>query len=278
MVHTVSSPAMQYKKALFVFALASTNLSAQAPVAERPIVPLADNSFILEEAYNQEAGVVQHISLIQRGENDAINASFTQEWPLGSQTHQFSYTVPLIRPEGPVAEAGLGDIALNYRLQALGGGEARLAVSPRLSLSLPSGRNARGRGSYGIGAGLPISYEFSPLIVTHTNLAVLHIPGAREDSGRTGNAEYSAGQSVIYKAHPQAHLMLESLWTGGDGDSFVISPGVRFALNFKSGLQIVPGLAIPYETRGGGSTSFLLYLSIEHSFARPQPSGSTRVK
>lgn len=268
------------KSALIALVLASTSLSAQAPATEQPIVPLADNSFILEEAYNQEAGVVQHISIMQRGESDAINSSFTQEWPLGSQIHQFSYTIPLTRPEGPSAKMGLGDIALNYRLQALGGGEAKLAVAPRLSFSLPSGRNARGRGSYGIGAGLPISYELSPLIVTHTNFAVLHVPGARAEDGRTGNAEYSAGQSVIYKAHPQAHLMLESLWTGGDADSFIISPGVRFALNFKSGLQIVPGLAMPYETRDGGSNSFLVYLSIEHPFARPQASArsSNRVR
>lgn len=257
-------------KNLIVFvalAFASIPASAQSPSPERPIVPFEDNSFLLEEAYNQEPGVVQHITIMERGENNAINASFTQEWPLGSQTHQFSYTVPLIRPEGPSAELGLGDIMVNYRLQALGG-ESKLAVAPRLSLSLPSGRNARGTGSYGIGVGLPISYSFSRRITTHTNVSVLHVPGAREEDGRTGNAEYSAGQSVIYKAYPQAHLMLESLWTGGDGDSFVISPAVRFALNFKSGLQIVPGFAVPYETRGGGSASALFYLSIEHSFAK----------
>lgn len=239
---------------------------------ERPIVPFQDNSFILEEAYNQEAGVVQHITLLQRGEDNALNASFTQEWPIGSQRHQFSYTVPLIRPAGPGTDLGLGDIALNYRLQAVGSGEAKLAISPRVSLNVPSGRNERGRGSYGFGLGLPISYMASPSIVTHTNLAVLHVPGARQADGRTGNAEYSVGQSVIYKAYPQAHAMLETLWTGGDADSFVISPGVRFAMNFKSGLQIVPGFAIPYEARGGGSTSFLLYLSIEHPFAHQRPS------
>ncbi|MBA2687948.1 MAG: transporter [Gemmatimonadaceae bacterium] len=262
-------------KNLFVaitFAALATNAVAQTAIssqADRPIVPFEDNSFLLEEAYNQEAGVVQHIAIMERGENNAINASFGQEWPLGGQTHQFSYTVPLIRPGGAGAEFGLGDITLDYRLQALGG-ESRLAVAPRVSLSLPSGGNARGNGSYGIGVGLPISYSVSPTITTHTNLSVLHVPGASAGDGRTGNAEYSVGQSVIYKAYPQAHVMLESLWTGGDADSFVISPGVRFALNFKSGLQIVPGFALPYETRGGGPTSVLFYLSIEHPFAHPQ--------
>lgn len=261
------------KRRLFVLAqlAAVTAVGAQGPATERPVVPFQDNSFILEEAYNQEDGVVQHIAILQRDENNAMNASFTEEWPLGSQTHQFSYTVPLVRPDGAASKVGLGDIALNYRLQAAGGGESRIAVAPRISLSLPSGRNERGRGSYGIGFGIPVSYAISPTLVTHTNVGVLHIPGAREANGRTGNAEYLAGQSVIYKALPQAHLMLESLWTGGDSDSFLISPGIRFALNFKSGLQIVPGFAVPYETRSGGSWSTLFYLSVEHPFARPRP-------
>ncbi len=263
---------IRMKSFSIVLVLTARSLMAQAPVpAERPIVPFQDNSFILEEAYNQEAGVVQHIAIMERGENNAMNASFTQEWPLGSQTHQFSYTIPLVRPDGTGTKLGLGDIDLNYRLQAIGSGDSKLAVSPRVTLSLPSGRNARGRGSYGIGLGMPISYAVSPTIVTHTNFSVLHVPGAREADGRTGNAAYSVGQSVIYKAHPQAHLMLESLWTGGDEDSFVISPAVRLAMNFKSGLQIVPGIAVPYETRRGGSTSVLFYLSVEHPFAHPRP-------
>ena len=53
--------------------------------------PIKDNSFLIEEAYNQEEGVVQHISnwMRDRATNDWIY-TFTQEWPIGSQTHQFS--------------------------------------------------------------------------------------------------------------------------------------------------------------------------------------------
>ena len=59
----------------------------------RPTVAqaIADNSFLIEEAYNQEAGVVQHISAWQRSLRTAAWAyTFTQEWPVGSQTHQLS--------------------------------------------------------------------------------------------------------------------------------------------------------------------------------------------
>src|SRR4026208_2498062 len=62
---------------------------------------IQDNSFFVEEAYNQEAGVVQHIfnflwnvDLLKGPEDRDYGFVFTQEWPVFSQTHQFSYTVP----------------------------------------------------------------------------------------------------------------------------------------------------------------------------------------
>lgn len=68
---------------------------AQAP--KRLSEGIQDNSFLVEEAYNQEAGVVQHIFNLGygvdrlHGPDDREWAfSFTQEWPVFSQTHQFS--------------------------------------------------------------------------------------------------------------------------------------------------------------------------------------------
>ena len=70
---------------------------------------IQDNSFLIEEAYNQERGVVQHISAFARPSvGNAWSYSFTQEWPLGGIQHQLSYTLPVQNdPEG----TGLGDIA-----------------------------------------------------------------------------------------------------------------------------------------------------------------------
>src|SRR5262245_56577983 len=87
--------------ALVFLALAARVCTA----ADEPAQPLAkgiqDNSFLVEEAYNQEAGVVQHIfnayyAVNQLGGPDDKfwQLSFTQEWPVFSQTHQFSYTIP----------------------------------------------------------------------------------------------------------------------------------------------------------------------------------------
>src|ERR1044071_8602709 len=88
-------------------------------VASEPLAKgIQDNSFFIEEAYNQEAGVVQHIFNLPidftNGSRE-IAPSFTQEWPVFSQTHQLSYTIPYVFTED---ENGMEDMRLNYRLQA----------------------------------------------------------------------------------------------------------------------------------------------------------------
>ncbi|HWH76104.1 MAG TPA: hypothetical protein VNT76_01990, partial [Candidatus Binatus sp.] len=65
--------------------LIGANLAAAAE--ERPIDVIEDNSFLIEEAYNQEAGVVQHIwnaIYTKSGRSHGWNFSFTQEWPVFS--------------------------------------------------------------------------------------------------------------------------------------------------------------------------------------------------
>ena len=47
---------------------------------------IQDNSFLIEEAYNQEPGVVQHISTFQRAvPTGQWQYTFTDEWPAWSQ-------------------------------------------------------------------------------------------------------------------------------------------------------------------------------------------------
>src|SRR3954471_20480148 len=84
---------------------------------------IQDNSFLVEEAYNQEHGVVQHIGTFSRSTGGDWNSTFTQEWPLGGIRHQLSYTIPIQQIEE--LGVGLGDVALNYRYQLVGSPEAR---------------------------------------------------------------------------------------------------------------------------------------------------------
>src|SRR4051812_23844073 len=79
--------------------------------------PIEDNSFLIEEAYNQDPGVVQFINLYQYSEaSKEWMYSFTNEFPAPDETHQLSYTVPFTKRG---SESGIGDIALNYRYQLL---------------------------------------------------------------------------------------------------------------------------------------------------------------
>lgn len=237
-------------------------LSLAVASAGRPAVAqaIADNSFLIEEAYNQERGVVQHISSWARALSTAGWAfTFTQEWPLGSQAHQLSYTIPVVRTESP-SNTGLGDVLLNYRYQ-LRRADARVAIAPRLSLLLPTGSSSRRLGSGEVGAQLnvPVSVILARTLVSHWNAGVTALPRA---------TTYNLGASVIWLARPTFNVMLEVAWAEQDGSHvFLLNPGVRWAYNFSSGLQIVPGIAFPVSvgpSRGDRST--FLYLSFEHPF------------
>lgn len=245
--------------------------------------PIQDNSFLLEEAYNQEGHVVQHISAFLRSEGGDWAYTFTQEWPVKGQRHQFSYTVPYLAVDTGLGRAsGFGDVALNYRLQAVGSGETRLAVAPRLSVLLPTGDGTEGRGSRGSGLqlNLPLSLALSDRLVTHVNAGATFTPGARNAAGdEASTTAVGLGQSVIWLAHPRFNVMLELAYlrfervlapdTTESDDSLVISPGVRWAHDFRNGLQIVPGIAVPIGIGpSSGEVGLFAYLSFEHPFGR----------
>src|SRR5258708_35313689 len=75
---------------------------------------ITDNSFLVEEAFNQEAGVVQNIFEWTLGRHGTWNGSFTQEWPAPGTKHQLSYSVPFASTGDP---AGLGAVMLHHRYQ-----------------------------------------------------------------------------------------------------------------------------------------------------------------
>ncbi|MBI1950902.1 MAG: transporter [Acidobacteria bacterium] len=247
-------------------------------------VPIRDNSFLIEEAYNQEDGVIQHISAFTRNRDTREWVyTFTEEWPVRGEAHQFSFTLPVQRPGGGAGgDTGVGDAALNYRYQALGGSEGRTSLAPRASLLLPSGDEEQGRGTGGAGLqiNLPLSVTLSRSFVAHSNLGATLIPSSRNALGEEATVrDYFAGQSLIWLAGPTFNVMLEAAWSSSEevtgssrtsrGSSLFVSPGVRGAINRKSGLQIVPGLAVPIGIGASrGETALFVYLSFEHPFSR----------
>jgi len=260
-----------------VLLVAAEGAAADTPPSPPPI---QDNSFLLEEAYNQEPHVVQHINTFQHSLRDGSwSYSLTQEWPLRSQRHQLSYTLPL---EGGNGSAGIGSVALNYRLQLAGSGETRFACAPRFTILLPTGDETAGRGLGATGAqfDVPISVVAGPRWVFHANAGGTWVPSARNATGdRADIAGWNLGASTVFLAGPRGNALVEVLWTRfqtvvGPGrksveDSVLVSPGLRWAYNFKSGLQIVPGLALPLGVGPSrGERSLFLYLSFEHPFGR----------
>ncbi|MBT0894089.1 transporter [Geobacter hydrogenophilus] len=237
---------------------------------------IQDNSFLLEEAYNQEDGVVQHIQAFQYMKGDTWAYTFTQEWPVPKQAHQLSYTIPVLKNASPGRESGLGDVLLNYRYQAVM--KEGIALAPRFSFVLPTGDYKRGLGNGTVGyqVNMPLSVELSDKVVTHWNMGLTFTPNAKEAGGaKADTVSLNYGASVIYLLTENFNLMLEAV--GGsserveaDGsttheDSFLINPGFRYAFNFKSGLQIVPGISFPIGIGPSrGDYGVLTYLSFEH--------------
>lgn len=238
---------------------------------------IQDNSFFLEEAYNQEAGVVQHIQsfMYLKKSKDWIY-TFTQEWPVPKETHQLSYTIPVVHITDPTNSSGIGDIALNYRYQAVL--KDHIAVAPRLSVILPTGDYKKGHGTdtVGLQTNIAMSVELSDKFVTHWNLGATYTPRSKESGGaRADTTAFNYGASLIYLATENFNFMLETAGTSGESvqpdgsrqqsNTFFINPGVRFAINFKSGLQIVPGISMPIGIGPSkGELGGLGYLSFEH--------------
>jgi hypothetical protein len=241
---------------------------------------IQDNSFLLEEAYNQESGVVQHISAFERADGGDWAYSFTQEWPLGGIRHQLSYTIPVENIEE--FGTGLGDVALNYRYQLLGNPDARTVAAPRLSILFPTGdeEEERGAGAVGFQVNLPVTLVLSNEIVTHWNAGSTVTPSARNglgDKATTNN--FNLGASVIWLLRPSLNLLVEALWLSeesaiGNGvttreESGVLSPGIRLAFDVAGDLQIVPGIAYTIGlTPDTIEDAVFLYLSFEHPFKR----------
>ena len=262
-----------------VLCTAALSLLATRPVSaqSQPAPPISDNSFVIEEAYNQEAGVVQHIFNYRRARDGEWLATFTQEWPLGGQLDQLSYTLPLQSAVG--SGAGIGDAAINYRRQVLGHDDEPVWFAPRLSVVFPSGsaRKGTGVGGPGVQVNLPLSVRVNDALVTHWNAGAA-ISHARNALGSRGTIRaVAAGASAIWLAAPTFNLMLETLWDRSESlddsgtrsaeDHFVILPGMRGAINLPGDFQIVPGIGVPIGLGPShGERDLFLYLSFEHPF------------
>jgi hypothetical protein len=245
--------------------------------ADPPAKGIQDNSFFVEEAYNQEAGVVQHIINVPifftRGQKE-ITPNFTQEWPFFGQTHQLSYTVPYTFDD---YDHGFADVTLHYRYQALMEGGCVPAFAPSFSLVLPTGDTNKGFGTGHVGyeTNLPFSKIVSDRWTVHFNAGGSLFPDVRGHD----LINYSLGASAIYAVTNDFNFMVEAV-AGWEEDvdparhlqrvtTALISPGARYALNLPDNSQVVVGAAVPIGlTHESPDWGLFFYLSFEHPFTR----------
>ena len=133
---------------------------------------------------------------------------FTQEWPIGSQTHQFSYTAPYsFLGTGGQQDNGVQDAMLNYRLQVFTETAQRPAFAPRFSLILPMGDENQGfgNGTLGYQINLPVSKIVSDRWTVHFNAGATLFPNVEGHD----LVNFNLGASAIFAVCRRLNLMLE---------------------------------------------------------------------
>jgi hypothetical protein len=203
--------------------------------------------------------------------------TFTQEWPLASQAHQLSYSVPYLwlHDDGGKAQ-GFGDIAINYRLQVLSETAERPAFAPRVSLMVPTGDRGKGTGTDSVGyqLNLPFSKILSERVTGHFNAGHTAFVDVENHNPKS----FNLGASVIYAVTRETNVMLEATveWNEEVANGVIekeravtLSPGLRHAFNLEGDAQLVVGIGAPVTfTSPRVEYGVLLYLSYEHKFAR----------
>jgi hypothetical protein len=250
----------------------STAPPAQSPPQGDDEWKIIDNSFLVEEAFNQDPHVVQNIFQYQQQTFRDWQFTFTQEWPVPRKRHQLSYTIPWQSVGGT---SGAGDVLINYRLQVTDEGDGRPAFAPRVSVIVPSGNVAAGADFHGLQVNLPFSKR-QGLFYFHWNAGFTTVwshDGVRLTSPL-------AAASVIYRARQMLNLMLEGQFGGISSEvpgaipgappesqrvrAGVLSPGVRGGWDLSDDKQVVVGIAGPVSWTGGQSkAALLLYFSYE---------------
>jgi hypothetical protein len=258
-----------------------SELFAQTESDQNFTTAIEDNSMFIEEAYNQEYRVVQHISNLAFLPNirDNFFYAFTQEWPAFGLKHQLSYTLQY-NSFNKGSTTGIGDILINYRYQ-LSYKNKFLTCSPRVSVILPTGDKTKGMGndSYGVQVNLPISKRWTNHFINHVNLGSTYFFKVRQKDLNFNKplVSYFAGVSSIWLVTEKFNLMLESIinFTANPAlnnkvnytQETIIAPALRYAIDIHK-LQIVPGISIPFtiSEENKTETGVLIYLSFEHEF------------
>ncbi len=258
---------------------------------------IRDNAFLVEEAFNQETGEVQHIfnwiinwDRTRQGKTRDFVQTYTMEIPLGSQQHQFSFTSVLLDAfEKPTAAApshqgGVGDTFLNYRYQWLSNDDF-LWCAPRVTLIIPTGdeRFGLGAGVAGYQFNLPIS-KYGESFDFHFNLGYTVTPGVSTQVPAFPLLEHdleaiNLGGSIFWKPRVDLNFFVETLalWFDEIDDNgasqrisqVYLNPGMRYAVCQFEQVEWVLGVSLPIGlTEDTPDIGVFVYMSVEHIFRK----------
>lgn len=250
-----------------------------------------DNSFLLDEAINQERGVMQYVSNFYfdnlRGGNFLYR--FTHEFPLWSPRHQLGYALLYYLPNSSESinrGGGFGDVNVSYDFMA-SGKKAWAMVVPTITLIIPTGKGGYGSGGIGGQFNLLVTKSLSRKLVTHYNVGYTFISQADfYQSPIAGTPTLSFEKDLHYK-----NLGASIVWYQGrkfswfmeyvsnfltdikvDGTSsnrnqVTLNPGFRFAIDHNR-VQIVPGISAPMIFTNGefDRMGLYFYLSFEPEY------------
>jgi hypothetical protein len=259
--------------------LLAASTAAQPSPDSRPAPTAAaagilDNSFLVEETFNQDPGIIQTAFTWMRDPGGGWESAVAQDWPLRVHRHQFSYTLPW---DGGSVPTRLGQVALSYRYQIRDVSEEAPGVAARLSVILPTGRPG-GDNRPGLQAAVPMTAVWQRLHI-HANAGVTWTHQVRGGQGTTANltSPYLAG-SVVWPTASMVQLMLEDVVAfeafldatahPRRRTTMTVSPGLRGGWNVGRN-QVVLGAAVPIDSSTEGrSVSVLGYVSFEGPFRR----------
>jgi hypothetical protein len=254
---------------------------------ERPAIE--DNSFLIEEAFNQSAGVLQHIFAVSVNDfhSRSLTCSFTQEIPLTDGGHQLSYSLNYLfwpSSDNPSASvSGLSDLYVSYRPLICGPGRWAMVI-PRFTVVLPTGKSSDGLGggAFGFQFNLAVTKRFSRKIITHGNVGSTvffkydrydQVGGEQVLMHERNLINQNLGASIVWCVLPGLNVLLEGVANrnssiGTDGKiekawENILNPGLRFSLHAKK-IQIVPGVSCLLDPASlANPKGLFFYLSLE---------------
>jgi len=245
----------------------------------RDLRRLQDDEFLVETAYLQDESDLFHKLTFERTGRHSWSAVFKEELTIGNENRNFVFSIPAhLVGTGTQKSRGFGDAEIEFSYGLYGNGSSRITISPGIGLSLPTGsvRKELGSGGAGLSVKLPVSVAITEWFTSNSIVEFCHTRSARNTDGQSANtSEYAIGQSFVWFAKPKLNFLVETVWerqqeVTGHGStvnshSFLVSPAVRWAYEFKGGLTVSPGVAIPIGLGPSrGENNILFYIAFSH--------------